>query len=475
VIRDFWERGNAVNHAAAEYAGFALPFRTARTLLNHPDIQRELDTRGYEEPRKLLTTLFSRIQGSERGAGGDVAILKRLRAGFYRAVINWSPQVWLPQPTSVLNYGAYADTKYLPMATVRILDPRDINEMMDNSPIAYERYHGGFSTMGLAESMESDAVLQALTGKNAWIDKSSIAMRVTDMMPLHGGWALAKAEFRDAQAGTMNPKGLSARWWKDKNIAGFEEGDQAWMSTIRERAEYLWQRSQQTWDPVNRSAISGTPNQALRTLFFFRSYHEKVVTMWNDALLDLKTGRSTKAEFAKRVSYPVASYMAEALTRSILLAAIFGDRKDLDDYGLALITSPLSAFPVFGPVMQAGIIAFAKAAEGKKQRRRNWDLLNSPMLDMVNETLDAVPMVAQAAGEWAEGNGEKAMKTAGGAMLQLAEPFAVGVFGLPVYNAQKLRRGWLAPEEEKPAIGGPTKKLLARRPPLEKRTLARRE
>ena len=247
------------------------------------------------------------------------------------------------------------------------------------------------------------------------------------------------------------------------------------MSAIRERAEFLWQRSQQTWDPVNRSAISGTPNQALRTLFFFRSYHEKVVTMWNDALLDLKTGRSTKAEFTKRVSYPVASYMAEAVTRSVLLAAIFGDRKDLDDYGLALITSPLSAFPFFGPVMQAGIIAFTKAAEGKKQRYRNWDLLNSPMLDMVNEAADASVLISQAVGEWAGGDEKKAKKATIGALSKLIAPFAVGVFGAPVYNVQKLRRGWLAPGEEKPAIGGPTRRLLTRRSlPLEKRTLVRR-
>jgi len=464
VVRDHYEVINAVNHAVAEYYGFALPFRTARTLLNNPDIQRVFDAKGYRETRELLTELFSRIQGSERRAGGEIGPLKKVRANFYRAIISVSPQVILPQPTSVLNYGAYADAKYLPMAAVRMFDPRNAKEMLDTSPIANERYHGGFGTMELGEAMESDAVLQAMTDRNAYIDRPAILMRVTDIVPLNGGWALAKAEFRDAQAGKMDPKSLSGRWWKNRNIVDFEEGDQAWKNVIRERAEYLWQRTQQTWDVTNRSWLSGHPNQALRSLWFFRTYHEKVVGMWNDALLDYKTGRSTKTEFAKRVSYPIASYMAESIVRSIILAAVFGDVKDPDDYGLALITSPLSAFPIFGPVMQAAIVSFAKAAEDKKQRYRNYELINSPMLDMTNEAADASILVSQAAGEWAEGDTEKAKKTMGRAMYRLMKPVGIGMTGLPVHLAEKFYRGRLAPKEE-PTGHGPVRRRIRKRTP----------
>jgi hypothetical protein len=437
--------------------------------LNNPDIQREFDTKGYRETRELLTELFSRIQGSERRAGGEIGPFKKLRANFYRAIISVSPQVIFPQPTSVLNYGAYADAKYLPIAAVRMFDRHNAKEMLDTSPIANERYHGGFGTMELGEAMETDAVLQAMTDRGAYINKPAIGMRVTDIVPLNGGWALAKAEFRDARAGKMDPKSLSGRWWKDKNIAGFEEGDQAWKNIIRERAEYLWQRSQQTWDITNRSWLSGHPNQALRSLWFFRTYHEKVVGMWNDALLDYKMGRSTKAEFAKRVSYPIASYMAESIVRSIILAAVFGDVKDPDDYGLALITSPLSAFPIFGPVMQAAIIAFAKAAEGKKQRYRNYELINSPMLDMTNEAADASILVSQATGEWAEGDTEKAKKTMSRAMYELMKPVGIGMTGFPVHLAEKFYRGRLAPKE-KPVEHGPVRRRISRRP---KRSLRR--
>ena len=123
VVRDHFEVVNAVNHATAAYYGFAQPFRIARTVLNDPDIQGGLDAKGYRDTRELLTKLFSRLQGSERGAGGELGPFKKMRAGFYRAVINFSPQVILPQPTSVLNYGAYADAKYVAVAVGGMFNP----------------------------------------------------------------------------------------------------------------------------------------------------------------------------------------------------------------------------------------------------------------------------------------------------------------------------------------------------------------
>ena len=77
-------------------------------------------------------------------------------------------------------------------------------------------------------------------------------------LALADGWKIAKAMAKDAR---------------------LTEGTDAYWNEVNKTAEDLWLRTQPSWDKWNRSMNTSDPSILRQTLFLFRSYYEKTLSM----------------------------------------------------------------------------------------------------------------------------------------------------------------------------------------------------
>ncbi|GAJ17909.1 unnamed protein product, partial [marine sediment metagenome] len=176
------------------------------------------------------------------------------------------------------------------------------------------------SVLAMREMAKSDSVLRLFTHKAADINKLGITLRLADMGALASGLQIAKAEYLDAQ--TEKITGDSAIWWADKD-ASAEEGSLEWKNAVTGRAEWLWQRSQPSWDKWNRSMMT---SGLVRKVFFpFRTFHEKSLTILHEANLEYeRSNKSThdRGRQAKKYGAVLASYSFNTIIRATILAGL---------------------------------------------------------------------------------------------------------------------------------------------------------
>jgi hypothetical protein len=382
VLRDAWTRFNVFQGAIANYYGMAEPLRIARTVLNDNTLWDAYRMKGMEDVMERSKKLLQHAQGTVHTKNVLEGVLDHIMPRFYQALLYYNPKVWMSQYTSVVNYGSYASSKYMkevPKSLTSVGDRSLWEEMLSTSDLAYERFHTGKATLELGVAGESDAVRQNVIGKASWGNKAAVMLKGPDMAALLAGWQIAKAEFTDHQAGVL--EGRSTRWWAGQDVSNIEEGTDEYRELIKQRAEYLWQRTQPSWDMYNRSVITNM-NKLARSFLMFRSFHEKVLTIWNDAKVDYdasEKSQADQAEFASRVAYPVASYVLNATMRAVVGYVLFGQRKEFPEIATEVLISPLDAFPVVGPMMQDKIDALVKG-------------LNEEQVYLNNDNLESIPL-----------------------------------------------------------------------------------
>ena len=451
VLRDAFTRFDTINDGTAEYIALAQPLQVARTLINDQALSKTLNAKGYGRVFDTLAELFNRIEGSSRGAGNELGPLKGLRQRAYSAIVQYAPHIWTAQTTSAINYGAYVSPKYM----VHALDgfkPGNVKEMLAEDPIAHDRFYSGRSSLELGEALESGATYRHLTDKSIHTHKASIAVRYMDSIALAGGREIAKAELVDVRAGTAT--GRTAKGWAGLDLSKNDD------ALIRERSQFLWQHTQPSWDRFNRSWLTSHPSQLLRTAFPFRSYHEKVLAMWKDAWSDYRNGNTSLTEFRHRAAYPLASYAINFTIKAAVIAAMSRKLKKPWEYFIDLVSGPISVFPVLGDVLQFSVTRFVRALKHQPQWQSDDAAIESFVVGLTNETLNLVPTMAQAAGEYASGDAEKAKKTAQRGFDQALVPILISQ-GVPAYTLKRIYKGWVEPSEkpeEKPM------KPIVRRP-----------
>jgi hypothetical protein len=399
VVRDAFNRFNVFENAIAEYVGMAEPSRTSRTLLNDPDIAASLERKGYGQVRKNILKIHERAQGITASEGDFSAWFAKQLPGLYRAVIYFNPRLVASQYTSVFNYGANVSPEFL----TSIKDGLSVENSQDTlalSDVAWNRFNMGRSSLELGEMVQSDAALRMWTGgKSADINKAAWAIKVADLGALTAGMEIAKKEYDAARTGNLT--GLSAEWWLDKNDlpeanselwkkvqAEGENADpeesqavEAWKGLVTERAEYLWQRTQPSWDKWNRSVV--TSEKGLRRLFLlFRSFHEKSLTIFNEAKLDYSGSPKNfddKVEFAQKTGSVLTGYTVNMFLRLAIMATVTRELKEPAKYLEDFITSWMSMFPIFGKVLQTATNRFV-------------DVLSSSRPSYTGEALDSYPI-----------------------------------------------------------------------------------
>ena len=478
VVRDAFNRFNTFENAIAEYVGMAEPSRTSRTLLNDPDIAASLERKGYGQVRKNILKIHERAQGITASEGDFSAWFSKQLPALYRAVIYFNPRLIASQYTSVFNYGANVSPEFL----TSIKDGLSVENSQDTlalSDVAWNRFNMGRSSLELGEMVQSDAALRMWTGgKSADINKAAWAIKVADLGALAAGMEIAKREYDAARTNSLT--GLSAEWWLDKDDlpeanselwkkvqAEGENADpeesqavEAWRGFITERAEYLWQRTQPSWDKWNRSVV--TSEKGLRRLFLlFRSFHEKSLTIFNEAKLDYSGSPKNfddKIEFAQKTGSVLTGYTVNMFLRLAIMAAVTRELKEPAKYLEDFMTSWMSMFPIFGKVLQTATNRFVDVLSSSRPIYTG-EALDSYPVRVINMILKSPADFTEALAHAIMGDTDKAKEVFERGISRLAE--GVGTLsGVPVPEIKRVlpdgeaERGGRGPTERR----GPTRK-----------------
>ena len=448
VIRDAFNRFAIFENGIAEYVGHAESTRIARTLINNPDINNALDQKGYSDIRKKLLTIMERAQSLPREEGAFGKFMAERLPGLYRAYLHFNPRVIVSQYTSVTNYGAFVSTKYM----THILDgmnPDNIRETLEMSDIAYDRFYMAHSSLALGEMAKSDSVLRLFTHKAADINKLGITLRLADMGALASGLQIAKAEYLDAQ----NEKivGDSAIWWADKNVS-FEEGSEDWRRSITKRAEWLWQRSQPSWDKWNRSMMT---SGLVRKVFFpFRTFHEKSLTILHEANLEYERSNKSphdRGRQAKKYGAVLASYTLNTIIRATILGLLARKVKEPWQYVSDILEAPMSMFPILGTILKNSIGNFINILIGEKLEYHG-EAIEAFPTRVINIVAQAPADFSIAAAHYLKGDKDKARTAFQRAVIKIYKGVGTAE-GVPVSEINRVYEGWIK-EEEKPIRRG---------------------
>jgi len=450
VVRDAFQKFTAFESGIAEYVGMAEPTRIARTLLNDNTLTAELERKGYGKVRSRMLNILKRAQSKSVPQGSLLMRISHLLPAIYRGILAANPRVVISQFMSSFNYGVYASPKYV-SEIPKGLNFKNSEETRHFSDIAWDRFYMGHSSLEMGEMARSDAALRFWTGKIE--DKNILGwgLKYADSFALTAGMEIAKAEYRDAQNGIIS--GLSAEWWATKDVST-QEGSVEWRKAITERSEWLWQRTQPSWDKWGRSEITSKKGVE-RVFFLFRSFHEKALTDCREALLDYNNSAKTpmdKARAAQRIGAVLTGYTVNALVRAALTALMAHKIKEPMEYLIDLGTAWTSMFPVFGSELQRSIRAFAGAATKSKTGYVGGEAIEALPFELVNTALSTARDFSDFVGHTLA-EGEEEDKKAKEALARASKKLAISVgilHGIPSYEIKRLKEGWFTSAEDEP-------------------------
>ena len=494
IVRDAFNRLNVFSNAIAEYVGMAGPTRTARTLINDPDVVAMLKEKGYDDVRAAIAKIHKRAEDVPASAGEFTAWFAEHLPNLYRAVLYLNTRVILSQKTSLFNYGAYVSPEFMNVAEFLTVDFKwsDMQETMELSDIAWDRFHMAHSSLELGEIARSDATYRMWTGGKA-SDKNKMGwtLKITDLSALTDGIKIAQKEYKVLKRdGKLT--GLSEEWWRDKdpttpwipdadielwrkvkerektitaeNPLTEEEHRESidaknWQRVISDRAEYLWQRSQPSWDKWNRSLL--TSEKGARQLFIlFRSFHEKSLTIFNEIVLDYQNSAKTlddKGEALKRIAPVITGYTFNAFLRAVVMTAItapvamiagrkiWPDEKRQHKIYQDLIMSWFAMSPIFGNLVKATISRIWDVKAGVKTSY-TYAPIGSLPVDVVNDLLKSSVDFGDAIGHQWAGENEKAEE----AFIRGMKRLGKGVGMLSGFPITELKRIFVPKKEPKP-------------------------
>ena len=448
VIHDFFEQRHHQRHAIGGYVGLAPSFRLARTVLNDPKIRRLIKSRGYGNIDELLRHSFARQQGSERMPMAQPKWMRKLMQNFYRAIGRF-PHVIMIQATSVPTNMTVMDMPYAVQSLRGLVDYKTVKtEMLNRSPIMYQRYYGGFASMEAAEASGAGVVLRAMTGRGSHAELGSSLVRGADLRDLATTWEGVKAEFTALKDGTMpqTPNALSWKWWKDHDATDIEVGSTEYWRLIARRHQDAVQRSKPSWDAGNRTFLTSDTNALKRSVLgLFRSFagkmHESVIDARNDYNISDKSAEA-KSVCTQRLAAVWLSFTMGYVLKELLRAGIKRESREPWEYAVGAVTSPLSILPGVGTMIREGTRRLVKATGGYRGSTKSFDTFDSPYLEAPNQMAQGAGSFAEASGHYLSGNTMKGDRAFKNAFKQTAETVGMFYFGIPTPIIKDALKGW---------------------------------
>ena len=418
VVRDAFERFYTVQSAVAEYVGMAEHNRTATLLLSYTPFASAIKDKGYGGVHSNIIKLYERasqVKSSSRLQRTVSGILH----GAYRGIFTGNMPVIISQYSSTFQYASIIDKKYAHLIG-HGSKPSIIKEMLKYNDVAWERFFMGHQSIEMAELGQVDATLKAVTGRSADINKVMMPMKIADILALADGWKVAKAMAKDG---------------------GLEIGSKEYWKRTNQIAEDLWLQTQPSWDKWNRSMNTSDPTVLRQTLFLFRSYYEKTLSILHVANATYRNSGKTAADkqkFAKAYGGVMTSLAINALIRN-MISRLWKPDQDLLDLLYDMVTSPLPLIAMLGKPLQSIIRSkFVKVLRTGKQGYAS-DAIQPLALKIVNIILKAPGDFTAAAAYSLRGETEKAEAQIRLAIYHLY--IGVGLkSGIPVYEINRWKR-----------------------------------
>lgn len=419
VVRDAFDRFNAVQMAVSEYVGMAEPLRAMRTLLNYEPFIAATKDRGYNKVRDNIIEILDNAQTPTKVGGSVNRILSSILRGAYRAVLVFNPRVITSQYMSTIQYAGIVDAKYIKNIG-HFSSPATIKEMLNKNAVAWSRFYMGHQSIAMAELGQIDSTLRLMTGKSADVNKAGIAMSTADIMALADGWKIAKAIVADE---------------------GVDKSSTKYWGRVNEIAEDLWVRTQPSWDKWNRSVNTANPTALRQTIFLFRSYYEKALSMLHRASAEYEGSGKTaadKAKMAKVYGAVIASQFLTATIRGVVSWKFWAGRKTIWDFLADIAAAPLGMVAVIGKWMQVPIKNFIKILGNRKTGYSPTDSTSLPG-GVINKFLELPDDFGKAVAYLIIGEDEKAKREFDKAISSGTE--AISIYkGVPYYEIKTAMR-----------------------------------
>lgn len=372
IVRDAFVRLLSVIDKRSEVLGMTDSIQAIESIVNDKDITKSWKNKGYNLERNAIVEILTNLKAPRKS---DLAgMIQTFSGKVARGILVTNLAVIGLQQSSTMNYGSRVDGKFLKNVIAKTATGfgkifakkwnKSIDEMLEHSPTFWVRHELGAMNIELAEAGKDEAVSKAFTGKAKSFINGSM-MRASDSMALANGWELSKLEIK---ADKLSTNGQSEIWWSawekrtGKKRTNLKTGTSEYFSAVRERAEFLWQETQPTFDTYNRSANTSDRGSGLKLVFFmFRSFWEKtqglILDAKGEATLSKQQGHASRATTS-------AVWVWIGLSLASVLKDIFrnflGDDKDKVDILFDGFTAPLGVIPFFGDDIQTLLSKLAK-------------------------------------------------------------------------------------------------------------------
>jgi len=315
VIMDSFPTLNRHVNLIAALKAHGRRMRNVRSMLKDPEINEAVTAKFGDGTMRTLETLVNRVAGQSVNAGSNS--IKKLRSNIAGNILVWNPGVWLAQPLSLPMAALEMEEKHLLAALAdRSAEGKKIVEEMATmkySPqLAARRQHGHIGR-DVGDYINAHEMQAIATGTVPWQEKLGVPMQRADNMAtsviMLGAYKQAEAE---------NPG-------KSKDTV---------MKEAVKIAERTVRRTQPTWDTKDRTLMGGSESEALKTVFMFRSFRDKVLKAMLSEFRIYQGSEKTvddKARLGKVLTYTVITTAVLNHLRKKVISAARGYDSDDDD------------------------------------------------------------------------------------------------------------------------------------------------
>ena len=277
IIGDVFKTAYDSIGSAATFIGLAVPIRNARLVMFDERFESTLTQVFGRAWFKNLETYLEDVVGGTANLDDIEKIIATVKDRLVGAKILANPFVWLYQPVSYMAASTEIDPKWLiknvnTMATKELID-----KWTSRSPQLMERIRVGFAR-DVADIGRIGAVRKFWTGRTGFINKLGAGIKNFD----------TKTVIRIAESAEDEQEAL-----------GFKGEELARRAT--ERAEFIIRRTQPTFHPKDRNALSRTKNPLLKFITIFMSQRFKNVNIQRRAFLRYGTSPKSPRDKAKLI------------------------------------------------------------------------------------------------------------------------------------------------------------------------------
>ena len=416
----------------AAYVGLAQPLRTAKTLLQGNEFQKEVRQAGKAGYLKSLESYIQRIEDNSMQLDNADKLTQEFINRLDVAILGLNPFVMLKQPVSFALAATEIDSKYLLKAATQLVNQKLIDEITENSPQLRDRFAGKISRE-VGEVASVGGPRKMFTNKNTISQKFMAGIQKFDQAAISRIWLAAKLEQQD--------KGL-----KGKEL----------LEATQERAEEIIRKTQPTFHIKDRSDIGSSKQFFIRLFTKYSSQRNKNFMILRRSFEKYnRSGKTTKdkSSLAKNVSFVtiLAPLMLMGIDESRDILYSKEQKKNIFNRSLDFISL------TFGNIYILGNAFNAFKSQIEKGTWAGYDI-DDPVTQTANQIVSTIVTAVDGIGQAVSGErykvgkkrGEEKWKSSLSRVMRNSLDLAGKLKGIPVATVRKFLTIPFKKKEKKP-------------------------